>query len=326
MALKDLTASAVESALAEYDDLGGKAFREKYAVAESSYLISRGSKTYDSKAIAAAAHGYLPGHSPLLASEFRGGENATVRKLRSLGFVIPNDRLDWTRDEVVLACDLLMQNDWKALYKNDPRVIELSATLQKLPFYPPEVRGDKFRNANGVARKTDNIASHHPSHTGPPSNGGKYDGPVLADFLADPERMHTIALKLRETLESNEVDELSFPVDDEDDGAVEGRLLQRRHFVYERDPKLRRGKIADFLNSHERVHCEVCGFDFEALYGERGRDYIEVHHVLPLHVARERRNRFKDLILLCANCHRMIHRGSPWLTPDQLREKMAAAR
>lgn len=115
--------------------------------------------------------------------------------------------------------------------------------------------------------------------------------------------------------------EVSIPVaiDDEDAEAQEGRLLQRRHFVRERDKSLRAEKVAHFLKTHSTVHCEVCGFDFESFYGARGQEYIEVHHTLPLHASGERKTQLKDLILLCANCHRMIHRSAPWLTPDGLR-------
>lgn len=63
-----------------------------------------------------------------------------------------------------------------------------------------------------------------------------------------------------------------------------------------------------------RLHgykCQVCGFDFEETYGLIGRNYIEVHHVNPLaeqdgeHIV----NPETDLVCLCANCHRMIHRN-----------------
>ena len=54
----------------------------------------------------------------------------------------------------------------------------------------------------------------------------------------------------------------------------------------------------------------ACGFDFEKTYGERGKDYIEVHHVVPLasRDAEVRIDPAKDLIVVCSNCHRMIHR------------------
>ena len=54
----------------------------------------------------------------------------------------------------------------------------------------------------------------------------------------------------------------------------------------------------------------ICGFDYEKVYGELGRGYIEVHHIKPLASQEEevRVNPETDLICVCANCHRMLHR------------------
>ncbi|MGF7234005.1 MAG: HNH endonuclease [Frankia sp.] len=72
------------------------------------------------------------------------------------------------------------------------------------------------------------------------------------------------------------------------------------------------------------LRCEVCGFDFEKTYGSRGAGYIECHHIVPLHTTGQRATKLDDLALICANCHRMIHRGTPWLSPDELRETLNA--
>lgn len=69
--------------------------------------------------------------------------------------------------------------------------------------------------------------------------------------------------------------------------------------------------------------CAVCGFDFEKTYGDLGRGFIEVHHLNPLGESEEEGevNPATDLIPLCANCHRMIHRGKDGvLSPTDLRE------
>jgi 5-methylcytosine-specific restriction protein A len=85
----------------------------------------------------------------------------------------------------------------------------------------------------------------------------------------------------------------------------EGRATQYYTTRYERDPRNRKAAI--------KIHgtkCMACGFDFEKVYGERGKDYIEVHHVVPL-ASRDAETEIdpeKDLIVVCANCHRMIHR------------------
>jgi predicted HNH restriction endonuclease len=57
------------------------------------------------------------------------------------------------------------------------------------------------------------------------------------------------------------------------------------------------------------------GFDFLAVYGEVGRGYLECHHLLALaDLVAARATRLSDVVLVCSNCHRMIHRKRPWLT------------
>jgi 5-methylcytosine-specific restriction protein A len=46
---------------------------------------------------------------------------------------------------------------------------------------------------------------------------------------------------------------------------------------------------------------------------------------VPLHFTGEIENKLADLILVCANCHVMIHRRSPWRTPEQLEALIADA-
>ncbi|MCC5858608.1 MAG: DUF3578 domain-containing protein [Ectothiorhodospiraceae bacterium] len=69
----------------------------------------------------------------------------------------------------------------------------------------------------------------------------------------------------------------------------------------------------------KRVHgyiCQVCGFDFKAVYGELGTTYIEAHHLTPLADLPEGepapQDPETDFAVLCSNCHRMIHKtGAP---------------
>ncbi|WP_194860594.1 HNH endonuclease [Dietzia sp. SYD-A1] len=322
MTLKDLTAEAVIAAIEEFDQLGADAFRAKYRFGPATdYLLERDGKSYDSKAIAGAAHGYLSGKEPLRPEDFSGGDATVGRQLRALGFRIPPRRSPpWARDEVILACDLVAANNWAYLTAEDPRVVELSAILQRSQLHPPEVRSEKFRNPNGVARKTVDIATHHPEYEGAPTKGGEIDRVVLNQFLSDPEYMHELATQIRHTLTTAVEEGIPLaPVDEEDEGAMEGRLLQRTHFHRERDKKLRDRKIRSFLKGHKAVYCEIREFNFEEAYGNRGRNFIEVHHVLPLHASGPTTTKLGDLVLVCSNCHRMIHRSTPWLTPDDVR-------
>lgn len=332
MGIADLTRPAVLAAIDEYNELGQDAFLARYGFdkARAFHLRHEGTR-YDSKAIAGAAHGHLVGQQPLKASEFSGGEAIVARRLRDLGFVVPPRRSpDWTRDEVILACQLVALNGWRQLEDTKPEVVELSGVLQLLPIHPWDLRSDTFRNPNGVARKTADIASQHPDYRGRATNGGRIDRLVLQDFLDAPAHMHAIADQIRGAALAGAFKQLPIPqagdgigdiIDDDADGSSwpEGQLLRRWHHSRERDKGLTARKIAQFLRDHDQVICEVCGFDFEAFYGERGAKYTECHHVTPLHVTGPTETRLSDLVLLCSNCHRMIHRGSPWLTPDQLR-------
>jgi 5-methylcytosine-specific restriction protein A len=231
----------------------------------------------------------------------------------------------WARDELILACDLVRQNDWRWLPAEDPRVIELSRLLQVMPLHPPEVRDSKFRNPNGVGRKTADIATRHPDYRGKPTNGGALDLEVLQNFLDRPDEMRATAEAIRQGVRSGAFVSLAPTPDDEDEAeAPEGRLLVRRHLARERDRKLRNEKLRRERERHGCLRCEVCGFDFEKTYGTRGSGFAECHHVVPLHVSGPAVNRLQDLAVLCANCHRMIHRGKPWLTLDELRKIVRA--
>lgn len=58
--------------------------------------------------------------------------------------------------------------------------------------------------------------------------------------------------------------------------------------------------------------CQVCGMSFEEIYGEIGRGYIEAHHLRSLASIKGRKVAYdpqKDFAVLCANCHRMVHRS-----------------
>ncbi|WP_083977601.1 HNH endonuclease [Kitasatospora azatica] len=230
---------------------------------------------------------------------------------------------DWEWDELVLVCDLVASNGWEGIHarEKDPRVIELSRHLRSLPVHPAEIRREDFRNENSVGHKTYDFATaYHPDRA--TKKGGAGVLKVLQEFLARPAEMAQAARRLRDGIEAGSL--LDLPSVSEEDleefSAIEGRLLLRRHFARERNRTLRTKKIDQVRRRQEALACESCGFDFEKQYGERGRGYIECHHVVPLHEAGEERVRLDDLALICANCHRMIHRRAPWLTPSQLKD------
>jgi len=71
----------------------------------------------------------------------------------------------------------------------------------------------------------------------------------------------------------------------------------------------------------------VCGFSFGTSYGALGDGFAEVHHLAPLGTLTGSVlvDPETDVVVLCANCHRMVHRQDPPLTPDELRAAMSGS-
>lgn len=106
---------------------------------------------------------------------------------------------------------------------------------------------------------------------------------------------------------------------DEEVTGVEGTPRLRAHLVRERDRRVVIEKKKQAIQNGS-LQCEICNFDFLRIYGELGREFCEVHHLIPLHKADGFvETRLDDLALVCSNCHRMIHRSSPMMDIDQMR-------
>ena len=98
--------------------------------------------------------------------------------------------------------------------------------------------------------------------------------------------------------------------DPEDRKWVEGQPRLKLHLSRERASGLARAKKEEFARLHERLYCEQCGLRPDEVYGpDIGHACIEVHHKAPLHErSTESETTLDDLMCVCANCHRIIHR------------------
>lgn len=98
----------------------------------------------------------------------------------------------------------------------------------------------------------------------------------------------------------------------------DGRVVTYSGTRYERDPRNRRLAI-----KHHGTTCAACGFNFGKFYGSIGEGFIEIHHVNPLYQngTETTIDPETDLVPLCPNCHRMIHRDlTKVLTIDGLKK------
>lgn len=101
----------------------------------------------------------------------------------------------------------------------------------------------------------------------------------------------------------------------------EGTPAMRLHIAHERDPVARRRCLET-----KGYKCEICGFDFEERYGTVGTKFAEVHHLIPLSAGERKYSDPRDeLIVVCSNCHSMIHRRKEPYSPEEIRAMLRSA-
>lgn len=133
--------------------------------------------------------------------------------------------------------------------------------------------------------------------TSPPNN-------ELAADLADIVHMYLVLRSRGGVLPLEETE-------DEGTGERGGTVPERRKYRFHRSIERNPSASRKAKRFHGYV-CQGCGFDFETVYGEVGREFIEAHHLTPLSELPEDQvvdlDPQTDFAVLCANCHRMMHR------------------
>jgi 5-methylcytosine-specific restriction enzyme A len=223
----------------------------------------------------------------------------------------------WKRDELILALDLYVRHSPLNISREHEEVIKLSKILNTLPIHEERPDAEKFRNNTGVYMKLCNFLRLDPSYEGVGlKGGGKLEEEIWKEFSTDKEKLKDIAHAIKSgvpivTTPTTEDEEEEFP---------EGKVLYRVHRMRERSGKVIKQKKDLALRNNE-LHCEVCKFDFYKEYGELGKGYIECHHTIPISDYKEdTKTRLSDLVLVCSNCHKMLHRRRPWLSKEKLKE------
>jgi 5-methylcytosine-specific restriction protein A len=105
---------------------------------------------------------------------------------------------------------------------------------------------------------------------------------------------------------------------------IENLKAIKQHFRIERNRKLIQN-----VKKIKGYNCECCGMNFENIYGEIGKEFIEAHHKQPLHTLKGKiieLNAREDFFVLCSNCHKMIHKLDDPSNLDGLRLKMDSLR
>lgn len=138
---------------------------------------------------------------------------------------------------------------------------------------------------------------------------------IVEDPIIVTEAIEKLYLRLRQGLS---ITISTFNSNDITVGKQEGQSNEYLSKRYERSTKNRAVCLA-----FHGYSCSVCKISFETVYGELGKNFIHVHHLEPLALSGAVViDPIRDLIPICPNCHAMLHRRWPPLTPEELSSQL----
>jgi len=221
---------------------------------------------------------------------------------------------NWTRDEVILALDLYHSCNGQIPGANDDRVCELSAILRAFPHHSDAARKESFRNPAGVAFKLQNL---HSVATGTGlKNTSKIDHNVWKELGDNP----TLTRELGNLIRQSVIIIDSLPQSEDEVEFAEGKSATKVHIRRERSRTLRANLISRRLEKGE-LCCDLCDFNGSNVNPKLRDSIFECHHLIPLSIVGETKTRIQDVALLCANCHRLLHRiiaiRKQWLSIEE---------
>lgn len=207
----------------------------------------------------------------------------------------------WTRDEVILALDVI----WSSIEENRPiskmDVEVLSQYLNQLPAIPFTQRKDSFRNKAGVQRHLVQFREAILSGKSSKSYGTLFY--VLNDEYANKKNeLHLIANAIKKNI--SVVENITFASKEEEVDFCEGALLEHLHrYIEQRD------KPAEEMPNS----CSICRIDLRDIY--QGAVDLECHLTTsPGKLDGSKKYAKGDFIWVCPNCHKALHRIRPWLS------------
>ena len=262
--------------------------------------------------------------------KFGGGWGSPTQAANSciqeLGFqIVPLRRRNpnWSRDELIITLDFYLKHRDQIPDQSSEEITRLSGLLNRLGSQLHDVLSDNFRNANGVHMKLMNFLGLDPNNSAQGlKHASKSDREIWSELGSAPEKCDQLSRAIIAAIDELEVQaENKTELDDADFDAEEGRVVTRVHVRRERNRKIVEQKKKSIMRQQGFLKCEACGFRFDTTYGDRGSTFIECHHTKPVHEMRAgEKTKQSDLVLLCSNCHRMVHTKRPWLTLNEVRK------
>lgn len=203
----------------------------------------------------------------------------------------------FTRDEVILALDVLYSNSGITPKPESMKIQELAKVLHHLPIHPTETRKKDFRTPTGVQAQINRYQHRYANMVG----SMFYE--IDAEFEGRHDELHAIASAIRGNVASFNKTIFGDPLENE--GFPEGSLLGHLHRVVE---------TRDSAMLIPGKRCEVCQIETDDIYPDCP-SLMRLHLTVPV-TALDGNKKYgaNDFITVCPNCHAALHRRRPWLT------------
>lgn len=212
-------------------------------------------------------------------------------------------KASFTRDEVILALDVLYSSERNTGYVEADKLQELSLLLRRLPIHSIPNNDLSFRCASGI-REQLRLAKKSLESGIKSKDVGQHFIDIAEEFRDRYDDLHVIA----EAIRRNEVAFVSlFGAPLEDIGFSEGILLGHLHRLIEQ---------RDGIKSDVKNHCEVCNIQPKLCYHNSGQ-LLQNHLVVaPTLMDYSKKYRADSFLTVCPTCHAALHRYRPWLTKE----------
>lgn len=226
-----------------------------------------------------------------------------------------------TESQLILPALFLMSKSNNGIISTGSLISNLTAIMRPTGTDAEILKG---RNDTYFSQKVRNLKSHN-TLVNKDLAINYLDGFKITDKGRDYIEMHkeTIQYLLSEEFNYNDIKEAIDVVSKNERGSIisleeiisEGRIITKSSQVRERSSRLREIAIEHF-SKNNTIHCDCCGVDFYDFYGkEYGKNCIEIHHIKPIFLYKEDTfdqtvdKALKNLIPVCPNCHRIIHKN-----------------
>jgi hypothetical protein len=118
-------------------------------------------------------------------------------------------RLDWTREEIILAMDLYLTvgafGGGPIPGNSSAQIVQLSDLLKRLSAYPPERQGETYRNPDGVYLKLMNLRAIQTEGAHGMNAYSQLDAAIWREFVDDLPRLQAQAAAIRARLQEGAI-------------------------------------------------------------------------------------------------------------------------